>query len=116
MPINVFPAWARLNDVDFAKAKLEETEGKGFGLTAAKDLKQREKGKEVESGDEGDTKDGKNPKTTTTTKLLSIPHDLILSAEAVKQYANVDQNFRQLLDAAGHQVNTQHHRHSTAAW
>lgn len=109
--LDVFPAWARLNDVDFTNAKLQETDGKGFGLVAVKDLNDRveEKEKEKENGDEGETKDGEDPKAPTTTtskptKLLRIPQDLVLSADSVKGYANVDQNFRQLLDAAGHQV------------
>lgn len=107
--LDVFPAWARLNDVDFTNAKLQETKGKGFGLVAVKDL--NDKVEEKENGNEGETKDGKDPRvpTTTTTKptkLLHIPQDLVLSADSVKGYANVDQNFRQLFDAAGHQVKT----------
>ena len=103
LSIDAFPAWARLNDVHFANTKLQETEGKGLGLVAVKELESLE-----ESGD-GDSNDGKGPKTKTTTlptALLRIPHDLVLSTEAVEEYAKVDQNFRQLLDIAGHQVNT----------
>jgi hypothetical protein len=39
-----------------------------------------------------------------STKLLQIPHDLVLSATAIEEYTKVDQNFRQLIDSAGHQV------------
>lgn len=100
LSIDAFPAWARLNDVDFTHVKLQETEGKGFGLVAEKDLNEKEK----ESGD-GDAKDGKSPSKETATALVRIPHDLVLSAAAVEEYAKVDQNFRQLLEIAGHQVN-----------
>ncbi|KAF7556229.1 hypothetical protein G7046_g6370 [Stylonectria norvegica] len=79
LSIDAFPAWARLNNVDFGHAQLQETEGKGLGLVVEKDLR---------SGD--------GP-------LLRIPHDLVLSAAAVEDYAKVDQNFRQLLEVAGQQ-------------
>ncbi|CAM1500952.1 Fc.00g101140.m01.CDS01 [Cosmosporella sp. VM-42] len=102
LSIDAFPAWARLNDVDFTNTKLQETDGKGLGLVA-EELESLQ-----ESGD-GDSNDGKCPTTTTAptvttlTRLMRIPHDLVLSVEAVEEYAKVDQNFRQLLDVAGHQ-------------
>ncbi len=33
--------------------------------------------------------------------LLTVPKDLILSAEAIEEYAKTDKHFRELLGAAG---------------
>jgi hypothetical protein len=93
LPIDAFPAWVRFNDVQFDNTKLAETGTKGLGLVAATDLKT------TAASGEGNGDVGESPKT-----LLRIPHDLVLSAATVKEYANVDQNFRQLLEVAGHQV------------
>ncbi|KAK7419872.1 hypothetical protein QQX98_003059 [Neonectria punicea] len=112
LPIDAFPAWARLNDVQFTNTQLAETEGKGFGLVAEGNLTTSTTtttapttttttaatAAATAAGGEGNESIGESPKT-----LLRIPHDLVLSAAAVKEYANVDQNFRQLLDSAGHQ-------------
>ncbi|RSL93396.1 hypothetical protein CEP52_013291 [Fusarium oligoseptatum] len=130
LSIASFPAWARLNDVDFTNAELRETEGKGIGLVAARDLKTTTtttahpteettsdangKGDDLSTGD---GKDGERARTETAiggqhegkgidhdpVQLLRIPHDLVLSAAAIEEYTKVDQNFRQLLDVAGHQ-------------
>ena len=88
LPIEAFPAWALLNNVDFANAEIRNIEGKGFGLVTKNDIT-----------NEGREASGAAP-------ILRIPRDLVLSAEAVEEYAKVDQNFKQLLDVAGHQVGT----------
>ncbi|KAJ3522396.1 hypothetical protein NM208_g12873 [Fusarium decemcellulare] len=133
LSIAAFPAWARFNDVEFTNAELQETEGKGIGLVAARDLKatttQSEKDTtttttsiNAEGGEASgaDGKEGERARAATgsesgtaiddidrnQTKLIRIPHDLVLSATAIEEYAKVDQNFRQLLDAAGHQAVT----------
>lgn len=88
LPIDAFPAWAHLNDVRFAGVKLQHVgDGKGFGLLAESDI----------SG-------AVTSSTDTAESVLEISHDLVLSAEAVDDYAKVDQNFKQLLEAAGRQV------------
>ncbi|PTB69793.1 SET domain-containing protein [Trichoderma citrinoviride] len=84
LPIEAFPAWALLNNVDFANAEIRNIEGKGFGLVTKNDIT-----------NEGREASGAAP-------ILRIPRDLVLSAEAVEEYAKVDQNFKQLLDVAGH--------------
>lgn len=83
LPLDAFPAWARLNDVVLAGARIRYVQGKGSGLVADADL--------------GASGDGLNP-------VLIVPHDLVLSAEAVEEYAKVDQNFKQLLGAAGNET------------
>lgn len=88
LSIEAFPAWALLNNVDFINAEIRNIEGKGFGLVAKHDI----------------TEDGHD--ASSPGPFLRIPRDLVLSAEAVEEYAKVDQNFKQLLDAAGHQVGT----------
>jgi hypothetical protein len=89
LSIDVFPTWARFNDVDFINAKLHETGGKGIGLVA------------VNGSDltETNTKDLRHEEAQA---LLRIPHDLVLSASTVEDYAKVDQNFRQLVESVGH--------------
>ncbi|GJN86482.1 hypothetical protein PLIIFM63780_010063 [Purpureocillium lilacinum] len=77
---DAFPAWALLNDVVFSGVKLQQTEDRGFGLVA--------------DGDLGASGSNASP-------LMRIPQDLVLSAEAVDEYSKVDQNFKQLLEAAG---------------
>lgn len=118
LSINAFPAWARLNDVQFDTTQLAETEGKGLGLVAKDSLTTRTTTTTTATtttapttttaatpadvanvSAEGNGDVGENPRT-----LLRIPYDLVLSAAAVKEYANVDQNFRQLLEVAGQQV------------
>ncbi|KAJ6440526.1 SET domain-containing protein [Purpureocillium lavendulum] len=82
LPLDAFPAWALLNDVSFTGVQLGDTADKGFALVAEREL--------------GASEANGRP-------LLSIPHDLILSAEAVDEYAKVDLNFKQMLEVAGHQ-------------
>ncbi|KAF4455658.1 SET domain-containing protein 8 [Fusarium austroafricanum] len=120
LSIDVFPTWARLNDVEFINAKLQETDGKGIGLVAtndlttipateavtrAEDLEDRE-GQGLSTGGKEDERamgEIQGQTNINSTRLLRIPRDLILSAAAIEEYTKVDQNFRQLLDSAGHQ-------------
>ncbi|KAL7897565.1 hypothetical protein HDV64DRAFT_45945 [Trichoderma sp. TUCIM 5745] len=85
LPIEAFPAWALLNDVEFRSAEVRSIEGRGFGLVAKNDIP------------------GVSDDISSTEAIIRIPRDLVLSAEAVDAYAKVDQNFRQLLEVAGHQ-------------
>jgi hypothetical protein len=61
------------------------TEGKGYGVVGNEDVK---------------ATDG----TADVSSLITVPHDLILNAAAVEEYAKEDKNFRLLLDAIGHRV------------
>lgn len=36
--------------------------------------------------------------------VVKVPHDLVLNAEAVDEFAKEDRNFRELLDACGRKV------------
>ncbi|OTB09055.1 hypothetical protein M426DRAFT_131631 [Hypoxylon sp. CI-4A] len=83
LSLNDLPAWCLLNDVAFTDVKVAHITGRGYGLTAEKDL-----------GNDDDI--GRPP-------LLTIPKELVLSAEGVEEYAKESKDFRQLLDAAGHQ-------------
>ncbi|EHK26327.1 uncharacterized protein TRIVIDRAFT_35595 [Trichoderma virens Gv29-8] len=85
LPIEAFPAWALLNNVDFASAEIRNIDGKGLGLVAKHDI--TEAGRDASS----------------SPAIVRIPRDLVLSAEAVEEYAKVDQNFKQLLEVAGRQ-------------
>ncbi|KAK4041793.1 hypothetical protein C8A01DRAFT_34171 [Parachaetomium inaequale] len=82
LPIEGLPAWAHLNDVSFHGVKVVNTEGKGYGVVSDTDL---------EATDD----------TSDAPALLTVPHDLVLNAAAVEEYAKEDKNFRQLLDAIG---------------
>ena len=85
LPIEGLPTWARLNGVSFHSIKVVNTEGKGYGVVSDTDLKAAD-----------DTSDAP--------ALLTVPHDLVLNAAAVEEYAKEDKHFRQLLDAVGHRV------------
>jgi len=88
LPIENLPAWAYLNDVSFHNAKVTSTKGKGYGVVCSKSV---------------EATDG----TWDAPALLTVPHDLVLNAAAVDEYAKEDRNFRQLLDAVGHHVTRQ---------
>lgn len=84
---NDLPAWCVLNDVTFIDVKVADISGRGYGLVAERDLVNEDDNVELPT-------------------LLTVPRDLILSAEGVEEYAKENKNFRQLLDTAGHQVST----------
>ncbi|KAH8687596.1 hypothetical protein BGZ60DRAFT_363831 [Tricladium varicosporioides] len=82
LPITVLPHWSKLNNVSFTGVTVEDLGGsRGFGLVA---------GKELSSRDSDDSE-----------VLLTIPHELVLSAEAVRNHAKLDRHFQELLSAAG---------------
>jgi hypothetical protein len=83
LPITALQAYAKLNDISFQGVGVRELGEKGFGLVADRPL---------------------DAETTSSPNLLHIPHELILSAEAIEEHAKFDQHFRQLLDAAGEKV------------
>ena len=89
LPIEDLPAWAHLNDVPFTKVRVSNTEGKGYGVVCDKDL---------------NTTGATSEATTDGPALITVPHDLVLNAAAVEEYAKEDKHFRQLLDAVGHRV------------
>ncbi|KAG5928618.1 hypothetical protein E4U42_000333 [Claviceps africana] len=85
VPMEAFPAWAHFTRVQFTGVKLQDVgHGKGLGLVVA-----------AESGLEGRAVEEQKE------AVLRVPRDVVLSAEAVDEYAKVDHNFKQLLDVAG---------------
>jgi hypothetical protein len=85
LPITALPAWSKLNDVNFLDIDVNDLGGsKGFGLATERALSSKD--------------------TFDTPTLLIIPHDLILSAEAIEEHGKVDKHFKQLLDVAGGKV------------
>jgi hypothetical protein len=84
-PLESLPAWCVLNDVTFVDVKVSNVQGRGNGLVAERDLMNEADNVEVPT-------------------LLTIPKELVLSAEGVEEYAKENKNFRHLLDVAGHQV------------
>ncbi|KAF9770399.1 hypothetical protein IL306_012084 [Fusarium sp. DS 682] len=122
LSVDNFPTWARFNDVECFNAKLQEVDGKGIGLVITSNLTtsletERDAGvKDAQEtvdkvrsadGEKGGRARAETQKThshvNNSTKLLHIPHGLVLSAASIEEYTKVDQNFRQLLDSAGHQ-------------
>ena len=89
LPIEVLPAWSRLNNISFSNTTIAITKERGFGLIRSTEL--------VTSGDGNQNDDP---------PLITIPSGLVLSHEAVEEYAKEDRDFRQLLDTAGHQVHS----------
>jgi hypothetical protein len=84
LPIEGLPAWAHLNGVSFHNIKVTNTEGKGYGVVSDENLEATE--------------------TADVPPLLTVPHNLVLNAAAVEEYAKEDKNFRQLLDTVGRLV------------
>jgi len=85
LPIAAITAWSRLNDVSFLDVTVHsEQNSKGFWIATEKALSSED--------------------TFDVPTLLTIPHDLIISAEFIEEHAKVDQHFRQLLDVAGGKV------------
>ncbi|KAI0833191.1 SET domain-containing protein [Hypoxylon sp. FL0890] len=78
------PAWCALNDVAFVDVKVADISGRGYGLIAERDLP------------------GNEDENVELPALLTVPKDLVLSAEGVEEYAKENKDFRQLLDIAGH--------------
>ncbi|OHE99094.1 SET domain-containing protein [Colletotrichum orchidophilum] len=85
LPLETLSTWAMFNDVDLVDVEAREIPGCGLGLLSNKDLSREEETFDIPA-------------------LLRIPRELVLSAEAVENYAKVDKNFRQLLEAVGHKV------------
>ncbi|KAB5539536.1 hypothetical protein GE09DRAFT_970518 [Coniochaeta sp. 2T2.1] len=79
---------SRLRGVTFHDVECENVEGKGWGLTATKDLT---------------TKDTTDADTDQLPKLMSIPHDLVLNQQAVEEYAKECTEFKELYEAVGRQ-------------
>ncbi|KAL7622920.1 hypothetical protein AAE478_006599 [Parahypoxylon ruwenzoriense] len=84
--LNDLPAWCVLNDVAFVDVKVADLSDRGYGLVAEKDLPVVNEDDKFEPH-----------------ALLTIPKELVLSAEGVAEYARENKEFRQLLDVAGHQ-------------
>lgn len=72
-----------LHNITFAGVGVADTDGRGLGVVAERDL---------------------SNENNELPALLTIPKDLILCAETVEEYAKENKDFRELLDAAGHQV------------
>ncbi|KAI6781701.1 SET domain-containing protein-like protein [Emericellopsis cladophorae] len=87
-PIEGLPVWQRLHGVQFHKCELQLIKDKGTGLVATEPLS-------LVADEEGFKNDR---------PLLTVPRGLALSAEAVREYANVDNHFRELLNATGHET------------
>ncbi|KAH6649935.1 hypothetical protein F5144DRAFT_27502 [Chaetomium tenue] len=83
LSIQSLPAWAHLNDVSFHNVKVINTKGKGYGVVSDEDL-------------------NLTNETNDASALIAVPHDLVLNAAAVEEYAKEDKGFRLLLDAIGH--------------
>ena len=81
LPLAALRAWARLNDVDYDSLEVQEVSSKGLGLVL----------QNATAHDENET-------------LLRVPQDLVLSSQLVSDFARVDKNFGQLLEAITERV------------
>lgn len=81
LPLSALPAWRDFNSVTFTHVKIQHIPEKGHGLitqAAAEEI-------------------GQLP-------LVTVPHDLVLNAEAVDEFSKEDKNFRALLDVCANRV------------
>ncbi|KAF5702698.1 SET domain-containing protein [Fusarium globosum] len=102
LPIDIFPTWARLNDVEFTNAKLQETDGKGIGLVATNNLTAGVETWGLEGAEDkpetddqvcnSDGEKGERARVEThghinnhLKKILQVPHDLILSTASIEE-------------------------------
>ena len=81
LPPEAFLQWATFNDIAFTSVIPGIVAGKGGALIARDHLTHQ-------SND--DNADSQNP-------LLTVPRDLILSLDRVREHAKVDQDFREVL-------------------
>jgi hypothetical protein len=77
---------SKLRGVSFYGVECKSIDGKGWGLTATKDLTTK------------DTNVDDLP------KLMTIPHDLVLNQQTVEEYAKESREFKELYEAVGRQV------------
>ncbi|KAJ2970258.1 hypothetical protein NQ176_g8274 [Zarea fungicola] len=82
LSIDFLPAWAKLQDVQLTKVGMQHIDRKGYGLVSGDGLRASDDVKDV-------------------MEIIRIPAGLVLSAATVEEYAKVDHNFKELLDAAG---------------
>lgn len=85
LSIDFLPAWAKLQDVQLTKVGMQHIDRKGYGLVSGDGLRASDDVKDV-------------------MEIIRIPAGLVLSAATVEEYAKVDHNFKELLDAAGRKV------------
>jgi hypothetical protein len=87
LPLSALDAWSRFNDVTYLDCHTQKFEdARGMGLVTHKKLSSKD--------------------TFERPTLLIVPHDLILSAEAVEESAKVDQHLKELLAVAGGKVSS----------
>lgn len=77
LSLDAFPAWAKLNHIDFDGTRVADLPGKGYGLTVTAD------------------------KIQENAVLIKVPKDLILSCENVWILAKADKALREVLEASG---------------
>ncbi|KAM3507466.1 hypothetical protein MY11210_007133 [Beauveria gryllotalpidicola] len=82
LPIESLPAWATLQDVKLQQVGMRHVDGKGYGLVAENAM---------------DASENVND----ALEIVRISAELVLSREAVEEYAKVDQHFKQLIETLG---------------
>lgn len=74
---DAFLPWAKMNDVSFDHTVPATITGRGRALQANRDLNEADE----------------------DTVLLTVPKDLVLSLERIKEHAKADQDFKKVLDS-----------------
>jgi hypothetical protein len=76
LPLTLLDSWAKINDISLHKVKIDNIQGRGFGIVADQNI-------------------GQSPNST----LIVVPKELVLSAESVHDWAKTDIHLRELLDS-----------------
>ncbi|TQV94002.1 hypothetical protein V2A60_003848 [Cordyceps javanica] len=82
LSIDSLPTWATLQDVKLQQVAMRRINGKGYGLVAEDTLNASED-------------------VNKTSEIIRIPAELVLSGEAIEEYAKVDHHFKELIEKAG---------------
>ncbi|KAF2774311.1 SET domain-containing protein [Teratosphaeria nubilosa] len=83
LPPQAVQPWAEINGVDFKQTMPGTAVGRGGALLAKEDITAPTSDSEA------------------LPVLLTVPKELILSAERIREHSNIDQDFRQVLEAIG---------------
>jgi hypothetical protein len=101
LPIEVLPAWARLNGVTFHGVAFEKLFGSSSVSDVAEDKGSAVIAKEEKYNGDLESDDGEKGENPRAEILIRVPPDLVLSLGFVEDCAKADRYLRDVLEAVG---------------